>query len=147
MDAVVKIFKQWGIKGLNRGQIPTTIRESTGLCLYFSLIERVTQYLTPPNAGSNVPIYVPMIAGGVGGTFYWVFNYPFDYVKTLMQSDKFGDFKYPTMMSCFREQYRIGGWSTFFKGYGICMMRSFPVNAAAVATYRTMQKLTGTVSH
>ena len=107
----------------------------------------MTQYLTPPNAGKNVPIYVPLIAGGIGGTFYWVFNYPFDYVKTLMQSDTFGKFKYPTMMSCFREQYRLGGWQTFFKGYVICMMRSFPVNAAAVATYRTMQQLTGAVSH
>lgn len=90
---------------------------------------------------------MPLIAGGLGGTMYWVFNYPFDYVKTLMQSDKFGEFKYPNMISCFREQYRLGGWKTFFKGYVICMMRSFPVNAAAVATYRVMQKFTGHVSH
>lgn len=71
-----------------------------------------------------------------------MFNYPFDYVKTLMQSDKFGEFKYPTMASCFREQYAAGGWQTFFKGYGICMMRSVPVNAAAITVYRFMQRIT-----
>lgn len=124
------------------------MRESTGLCLYFTVIEKVTKSLTPPNSHpNNVPIHVPLIAGGVGGTMYWVFNYPFDYVKTLMQSDKFGEFKYPNMASCFREQYSLGGWRTFFKGYVICMMRSFPVNAAAVATYRAMQRFTGHVSH
>ena len=88
-----------------------------------------------------------MIAGGVGGTSYWMFNYPFDYVKTLMQSDKLGDFKYKTMMQCFSEQYKTGGTGVFFKGYVICMMRSFPVNAAAIVVYRFMQNLTGTASN
>ena len=103
--------------------------------------------MTPPNCGHNVPIYVPLIAGGVGGTFYWVFNYPFDYVKTLMQSDTFGNFKYPNMWSCFKEQYKQGGLNTFFRGYVICLMRSFPGNSAVVLIYRTMQNLTGVVSH
>ena len=147
LDATAKIFKQYGFRGLNRGQGPTTVRESTGLCLYFSVIEYLTQKLTPVGCDKkNVPIYVPMIAGGVGGTSYWIFNYPFDYVKTLMQSDKFGDFRYKSMWQCFSEQYKLGGIRTFFKGYVICMMRSFPVNAAAITTYRFMQRITGTGS-
>lgn len=48
LDATKKIFQQYGFKGLNRGQGPTTIRESTGLSLYFSVIEYLTQKLTPP---------------------------------------------------------------------------------------------------
>jgi solute carrier family 25 carnitine/acylcarnitine transporter 20/29 len=148
IDAARKIYKQYGIRGLNRGQIPTTIRESTGLCLSLTTIEKVSKKLTPPGLHHNeVPVYVPMTAGAMGGTMYWMFNYPFDYVKTLMQSDKLGDFKYPTMRSVFKEQYRLGGWRIFFKGYLICMMRSLPVNSASVATYRVMQRFTGSVSH
>jgi solute carrier family 25 carnitine/acylcarnitine transporter 20/29 len=94
-----------------------------------------------------VPIYVPILAGGIGGTSYWMFNYPFDYVKTLMQSDKFGEFKYKNMISCFKDQYATGGWRAFFKGYVICMMRSFPVNAAAITVYRFMQKVTNVGTH
>lgn len=86
-------------------------------------------------------MYVPFVAGGIGGTTYWMFNYPFDYVKTLMQSDKFGNFRYKNMLDVFRQQYAENGWRTFFKGYLICMMRSFPVNAAAIVTYRVMQRL------
>jgi len=100
--------------------------------------------LAPPGATKRtMPIYVPIIAGGIGGTFYWVFNYPFDYVKTLMQSDNLSNLKYKTMGECFRDQYKSGGWRTFFKGYVICMMRSFPVNAAAVTVFRVMENLTG----
>jgi solute carrier family 25 carnitine/acylcarnitine transporter 20/29 len=73
---------------------------------------------------------------------YWMFNYPFDYVKTLMQSDKFGSFKYTSMIDCFRKEYWTHGWKTFYKGYLICMLRSFPVNSASIVTYRIMQRVT-----
>jgi solute carrier family 25 carnitine/acylcarnitine transporter 20/29 len=95
----------------------------------------------------NLPIYVPFIAGGIGGTLYWMFNYPFDFVKTKMQTDKFGDFKYKTTLQCFQDNYREGGLKGFYKGYVICMMRSFPVNAAAVVVYRLMQRLSNVSSH
>ncbi len=96
---------------------------------------------------SDVPIYVPFIAGGIGGTCYWAFNYPFDYVKTLMQTDNLANPKYKSMMQCFRDSYKAHGLGGFFKGYLICMMRSFPVNAAAIVTYRTMQKLSNVANH
>lgn len=78
---------------------------------------------------------------------YWALNYPFDYVKTLMQTDKLENPKYKSTLQCFRESFAAHGAKGFFKGYLICMMRSFPVNAAAIVTYRTMQRLSGAVSH
>jgi hypothetical protein len=51
------------------------------------------------------------------------------------------------MAQCFREQYKAGGVNTFFKGYLVCMMRSFPVNAAAITTFRFMQRVTNATSH
>lgn len=149
MDALIKITKEHGIRGLYRGVGPSLVRESTGLTFYFAMIEQITTMLTPPGVTNkkDLPFYVPLVAGGVGGTFYWVFNYPFDYVKTLMQSDKFGDFRYKNMADCFRQQYKENGVRTFFKGYVICLMRSFPVNAAAMLTYRFMQKVSGVAAN
>ena len=137
------------MKALFRGQAPSTVRESTGLMFYFTTIEKVTDLLTPAGVTSkkDLPVYVPFLAGGIGGTTYWMFNYPFDYVKTMMQSDKFGEFRYKSMADCFVQQYRENGWRTFFKGYVICMMRSFPVNSAMMVTYRLMQRLSGVSSH
>ena len=76
-----------------------------------------------------------------------MFNYPFDYVKTLMQTDKFGEFRFKSMAHCFRDQFAEGGVKIFFKGYLICMLRSFPVNAAAMVTYRIMQRVSNVASH
>jgi solute carrier family 25 carnitine/acylcarnitine transporter 20/29 len=108
------------------------------------VIEQITKMLTPPGITNkkDLPFYVPFFAGGIGGTCYWVFNYPFDYVKTRMQSDTFGNFKYSSMADCFRKEYSAHGWRAFYKGYLICMLRSFPVNAAALVTYRIMQRFT-----
>ena len=92
-------------------------------------------------------MYITLFAGGIGGITYWVLNYPFDYVKTLMQSDKLGDYKYSSMVDCFRKEYAQNGLKTFYKGYLICMLRSFPVNAALLVTYRVMQSITGVTSH
>lgn len=64
-----------------------------------------------------------------------------------MQSDKFGEFKYKSMADCFSQQYKENGLRTFYKGYLICLMRSFPVNAAAMLTYRFMQKISGAAAN
>lgn len=125
------------------------MREGTGLVLYLSTIEMITDYLTPKGVvdKSTLPFYIPFLAGGIGGTMYWAFNYPIDYVKTAMQTDKLGDFKYKTTMDCFRQKYQEHGVKGFFKGYTICMMRSFPVNAASIIVYRFMQRITNVQAH
>ena len=50
---------------------------------YFTTIEKITDLLTPPSVTEkkNLPIYVPFLVGSIGGTTYWVFTYPIDYVK------------------------------------------------------------------
>ena len=124
------------------------IRESTGLAFLFFTSEQVYKIMAPNVKNkSDLPVYIPLLAGGIGGITYWMFNYPFDYVKTLMQSDKFGDFKYKSTMDCFAQEYKAHGFKAFYKGYLVCMLRSFPVNAALLGTYRVMQKLTGVTSH
>ena len=50
-------------------------------------------------------------------------------------------------MDTIQQEYRKSGWKTFYRGYLICMMRSFPVNAAAVVTYRLMQRVSGVQSN
>lgn len=91
----------------------------------------------------DMPIYVPFLAGGFGGSFYWSFNYPIDYVKTLMQTDNLDNKKYHSTLQCFRDKYAEHGIRGFYKGYVICMMRSLPTNAAAIVVYRLMQRVTG----
>ena len=109
----------------------------------------MTDYLTPKGVTdkSHLPFYVPFLAGGTAGTSYWVFTYPIDYVKTAMQTDKLGNFKYVNTLDCIKQKYAEHGLKGFYKGYVICMLRSFPVNAASIIVYRLMQRLTGVKAH
>lgn len=77
---------------------------------------------------SKTPIMAAFLAGGIAGVTSWLFSYPLDYVKTVIQSQHLEDIKYKGMWDCTVQKYREEGIKTFFKGYGITMLRSFPVN-------------------
>ncbi len=85
--------------------------------MYFGGIEGITDYLTPAGTveKKHLPFYVPFFAGGIGGTMYWALNYPFDYVKTIMQTDKLGDLKFKSTLQCFQEKYQEHGVKGFLK--------------------------------
>jgi hypothetical protein len=67
----------------------------------------MTDYLAPPGADkTRLPFYIPFLAGGMAGTSYWIFNYPVDYVKTLMQTDKLGNPQFKSTLDCFSQKYK-----------------------------------------
>lgn len=65
----------------------------------------------------------------------WLFTYPLDYIKTLIQSDDPGNRKYPTAIKTAMIKYEEEGVRTFFKGLGITMLRAFPVNGVGFLTF------------
>ncbi len=90
LNAAYVIIRKYGLRGFYKGMVPTALRECTGLTFFFTVIDYLTKLLAPPGVPKkDHPFHVPFIAGGLGGTAYWCFNYPLDYVKTLMQSDSF----------------------------------------------------------
>lgn len=95
LNAAYVILTKHGIPGIYKGFVPSALRECTGLTFFFTVIDYLTKKLTPAGVSKkDAPFYVPFMAGGIGGTAYWCFNYPLDYVKTLMQSDSFENPKY-----------------------------------------------------
>lgn len=95
LNAAQVIYRKYGIAGVYKGLVPSAWRECTGLTFFLTNIDYLTKLLTPAGVSKkDAPIYVPLIAGGIGGTTYWCFNYPVDYVKTLIQSDSFENPKY-----------------------------------------------------
>lgn len=98
----------------------------------------------PEGEGSlSAPIHAAFLAGGLAGCNSWIFTYPVDYVKTLMQSQNLEKLKYKSSWDCAREQYRLEGSRTFFKGLGITMLRSFPVNGVAFFSYEYVMRKMG----
>lgn len=146
IDAGVNIYRKYGIKGLYLGFYPTLLRENIALSVYFSMYELGMRMMTPDVDGDEqveAPIMAAFVAGGVSGCSSWLFTYPIDYVKTVIQSQPLSKIQYKSATECAKVNYRNHGFKTFFKGFGVTMMRSFPVNGAGFLSFEAMMRLTG----
>jgi solute carrier family 25 carnitine/acylcarnitine transporter 20/29 len=74
--------------------------------------------------------------GGLAGEALWLASYPFDVIKSKMQSDGFGaQQKFTGMVDCFRKTWRTEGFGGFWRGLGPTLLRAMPVSAGTFATY------------
>ncbi|PHH68117.1 hypothetical protein CDD83_6244 [Cordyceps sp. RAO-2017] len=81
-----------------------------------------------------VPAWKVALYGGLAGEALWVASYPFDVVKSKMQTDGFGpDRRYPTMRSCFAATWREAGPAGFWRGIWPTLFRAMPVSAGTFA--------------
>ena len=72
--------------------------------------------------------------GGLAGEALWLSSYPFDVIKSKMQSDGFGpNRKYGSMRDCFAQTWRLEGARGFWKGIGPTLLRAMPVSAGTFA--------------
>ena len=87
-----------------------------------------------------------LLAGGVSGMVAWLFSYPMDVIKTRVQSFPLGQ---PRPMWAARHNwlpdggfinvakhiYRTEGVRGFWRGFGPCIVPSFPANALGFVAY------------
>ncbi|KAI1324510.1 mitochondrial carrier domain-containing protein [Xylariaceae sp. FL0255] len=137
LDCVRKLSSQGGgLRGVYRGEAVTIIREATAYGMWFLAFE----YMMNTDAARNkidrkeVPAYKVAFYGGLAGEALWLASYPFDVVKSKMQTDGFGEgMKYKSMRDCFAQTWRGEGMRGFWRGIGPTLMRAMPVSAGTFA--------------
>ncbi|KHJ35387.1 putative mitochondrial carrier protein [Erysiphe necator] len=133
LDCIRKLLTTGGVtKGLYRGEMATLLREAQAYGTWFLVFE----YLMNTDASRNgidrkeIPSYKIAGYGGLAGEALWLSSYPFDVIKSKMQTDEFGEkMKYKTMRDCFRQTLKKEGVSGFWKGIGPTLLRAMPVSA------------------
>lgn len=147
LDCVKKLSAHEGVlKGLYRGEAVTILREAQAYGVWFLAFE----YMMNADAARNkilrkeIPSYKIAFYGGLAGEALWIASYPFDVVKSKMQSDGFGaNQKYSGMNDCFRKTWRAEGARGFWKGVGPTLLRAMPVSAGTFAVVEmTMRAIT-----
>jgi solute carrier family 25 (mitochondrial carnitine/acylcarnitine transporter), member 20/29 len=137
LDCIRKLSAQGGIlRGLYRGQAVTYYREAQAYGMWFLTFEYLMARDMARNNISRSDISSPKVAfyGGLAGEALWIASYPFDVVKSKMQSDGFGaQQKYKTMRDCFAQTYARDGLRGFWKGIGPTLVRAMPVSAGTFA--------------
>jgi solute carrier family 25 (mitochondrial carnitine/acylcarnitine transporter), member 20/29 len=133
LDCIRKLSAREGIlRGLYRGEAVTLLREAQAYGVWFLVFE----YLMSSDAARNnvqrkdIPSTKVALYGGLAGEALWLASYPFDVVKSKMQSDGFGrQMRYKSMRDCFGQTWRQEGMRGFWKGIGPTMLRAMPVSA------------------
>ncbi|CEJ91914.1 Putative Mitochondrial carnitine/acylcarnitine carrier protein [[Torrubiella] hemipterigena] len=137
LDCVKKISAQGGIaKGIYRGTSVTLFRESFAYGSWFTAFEYMMNLDAARNGidRKDIPSWKIALYGGLAGEALWLASYPFDVIKSKMQTDGFGaNQKYPTMRSCFAQTWKADGAAGFFRGIAPTLVRAMPVSAGTFA--------------
>lgn len=134
-DALAKIYKKYGLRGVYHGQLITSYREVLGYGIYFVFYEFFLNVLSPGRDKSAKPSNsVALISGASAGYVLWMLTYPIDLIKTRIQLDSLENPKYKNVMSCVRETASTG-IKTFYRGFSPVIIRAMPVNGITFAAY------------
>lgn len=137
MDCIRKLSAHEGVlKGLYRGELVTIYREAQAYGVWFLAFEYLMNQDMARNKVERKEISSLKVAtyGGLAGEALWLSSYPFDVVKSKMQSDGFGEKqKYKSMRDCFRQTYALEGLGGFWRGIGPTLFRAMPVSAGTFA--------------
>mmetsp|Transcript_17705 Transcript_17705/g.24760 ORF Transcript_17705/g.24760 Transcript_17705/m.24760 type:complete len:307 (+) Transcript_17705:213-1133(+) len=135
LDCVKKVFRKQGIFGFYRGFWPTFWRDGPTYGLYFVVYESIKWKAMDKTNGSNsVPSL--LFAGGCAGICTWLFTYPFDVVKSIIQTlPDDAPREHRSMRYQFATNYRAHGHQFFTQGLTACLVRAVPANAATFLLY------------
>jgi solute carrier family 25 carnitine/acylcarnitine transporter 20/29 len=125
------------LAGVYRGTAVTFLREAQAYGVWFTTFEYLMNADAKRNSIKRDEISTLKVAmyGGLAGEMLWISSYPFDVVKSKMQSDGFGEtMKYKSMRDCFAKTWRAEGMGGFWRGIGPTLLRAMPVSAGTFAT-------------
>ncbi|KAI1170400.1 mitochondrial carrier [Nemania sp. FL0916] len=145
LDCVRVLNAQGGgvLKGVYRGGAVTLLREASAYGTWFLAFE----YMMNADARRNhisrdqVSAYKIAFYGGLAGEALWLASYPFDVVKSKMQTDGFGDkIRYSSMRDCFHKTWKGEGMRGFWKGIAPTLLRAMPVSAGTFAVVEATKR-------
>ena len=99
-----------------KGLSASSVRESIGVSIYFGSYNQMINY--------NIH---PFLAGGFAGVSSWVFSYPFDTIKTRLQSGEYNNWR--------KSIYK----GKLFSGINIAIFRAFLVNSISFWMYENLK--------
>lgn len=128
LDCVKKLMKVDGLRGgIYRGFGVTVLREAQAYGFWFLTFEYL---MNQEKVRAEVPKWKIALYGGLAGEALWLASYPFDVIKSKLQTDKLGDEKlYKNARDCAKITFEREGLRGFWKGIVPTLVRAMPVSA------------------
>ena len=139
LDVIRHIWRAHGLRGFYRGVTATALRD-IGYGAYFAAYEGTLRYWPRPHSAhvrgdsregevestlATHSMAALLTAGGMAGIAGWVVTFPFDVVKTRVQSTVTAgpDNPYRSTWSTVVASYRAEGLGVFFRGLAPTLIR------------------------
>jgi len=135
-DAFAKIARTEGLSSLWSGLSPTLVLAVPTTVIYFTTYEQLrsrissaffTNSITPQGVRVNdIPIWVPLVSGGLARTWAVSIVSPLELIRTKMQSQKMEFFQ---VRIALRELVKAQGILGLWNGYTATLLRDVPFSA------------------
>lgn len=133
-------FVKEGVRGFFRGHSGTLGRETFGNFAWFGMYEAMCRsLLLPGQTREEQSPLVLLTAGAMGGIFFWLIPFPYDVVKTRMQTGE-GSFA-----EIARSIVKTEGVRGLYRGLPVTLLRAAPCNAVLFYIYETSFKYINTM--
>jgi solute carrier family 25 carnitine/acylcarnitine transporter 20/29 len=126
------------IRHVYHGFFPTLFRTMGLLGSFFVMVDYSVRYI--PDV-VNAPVTGPFFKGGVCATAAWVFAFPFESVKSVIQADTTGKYKNlrNSTWVVMRQLHRERGIKGLYRGFAPGASRSFVANGVSMSVYTWFQ--------
>ena len=129
--------QELSIKFLFRGLSATWTREVPGFSIYFSVYESLKR-INHTQHGREIGLHNSFFYGGIAGVAAWIFIYPQDRIKTILQSS-YSVGNSNSVKSIMLEIYNKGGLRHFYSGFSWAVARAMLLHSG---TFCMMEFLT-----
>ncbi|KAK3677240.1 carrier protein ymc1 [Recurvomyces mirabilis] len=145
LDCISKLSRSPNVAmGLYCGTSVTLIREAQAYGFWFLTFEYLMQSDAKRNkvVRKEIPTWKIALYGGLAGEMLWITSYPFDVIKSKMQTDGWGEKqRYKSMRDAFAQTWKQEGLMGFWRGVGPTLLRALPVSAGTFATVEYTMRL------
>jgi solute carrier family 25 carnitine/acylcarnitine transporter 20/29 len=128
---VKTIFKKEGIRGLYRGLAVTFWRDVPSYGVYFGFFQATRSYLNNLFGERRINTFV---AGSVGGITSWIVAYPFDVIKTKIQTQPL------KTKDVVKNIWKTEGYRGFVRGLAPCLTRAPIVSGFTLWPYEESKR-------
>ena len=130
-------YKALNIKFLYKGFTPTFFREMPGFAIYFTTYEYLKKK-TFTDYNKKIDYISSFLYGGISGITAWIFIYPQDRIKTILQSSSRSE-NNKNIKNIINSIYTSGGLKQFYNGFGWAAGRAVLLHSG---TFCMMEYLT-----
>ena len=120
-----------------KGLSATFTREVPGFAIYFSTYEYLKNHFYIQK-NKDISIISSFIFGGISGTIAWIFIYPQDRIKTIIQSNYSTNNSMNNSMNNYstiiKKIYTTGGFKQFYNGFSFAVARAILLHSGTFCT-------------